>query len=175
MGGTAISLVTIPFWSPCAGRGRKGFPPSLKKRSQQISVQVPNFLMFQRASEIRNEYDVTEILVWFHVLSRRTQWLFWVFVFFCKLAEFRENEQESFTFQEEWHALWKAASDSWRTPPTATTTRQGFIFWKTGNLTVLWLFPWKRGEGLIRIAPEKYPPPSLLFFGRNKNPWKINK
>lgn len=28
-------------------------------------------------------------------------------------------------------------------------------FWKSGNLTVLWLSPWRRREGLIRVEPEK--------------------
>lgn len=41
-------------------------------------------------------------------------------------------------------------------------------FWKSGNLTVLWLSPWKRWEGLIRVVPEK----SVL---EEQNPWQKKK
>lgn len=187
MGGTAISLVTIPFWSPCGrrGEGEGVSTPSLKNRSQQISVQVPNFLTFQGASEIKNEYDATEMLVWFHVLSRcagilRHSQSGCCFFFFLKknlqTGWIQGKKSKKVSPSKRNDTLFeKLPLTVEEQPPPPPPPDKVFFVWKTGNLTVLWLSPWKRGEGLIRVAPEKYPPSLPFFFGRNKNPWKINK
>lgn len=129
-----------PLW-PKGGRGEGGPHLPSRREVSRYRYLVPNFLMFQGASEIRNEYDATEMLVWFHVL-RRCAWILRHSQSGCcfkkknKLANWLNSgkkEQESFTFQEEWHALWKAASDSWRTPPPPPPPNKVFFFERLGT------------------------------------------
>lgn len=73
-----------------------------------------------------------------------------------EVAEFGKSER--FTFWEKWQRSLKPRL--WQSENTPTA-RVFLPLLKTGNLTVLWLSPWKRWEGLIRAKPEK----SVLGLG----------